>query len=210
MLVVVIQSQAKDKYPIESFPEAISKDCRNGEAKVYDECSDQGILLKKALIKANSTGKSVLIVYGAEWCIWCHVFDKYIKGESRLFFLKWKDRENEDSYWMMQEQQNKNAEIEAENLNKYVSENFIIAHVEGYYSPNGNDVIEKTGFDISKLKVLPYLIVLNMQGKYAGDMLPYNAIKGLEIREDSGEEYRGFDRMILLNELSKLRELSLK
>ena len=210
MMLIVNQSYAKNKYPIDSFPEAISQDCRNGVAKVYDECSDQGILLAKALIKANSTGKSVLVVYGAEWCIWCHVFDKYIKGGSRLFFMNWKDRDDEDSYWMMQEQENKNAEIEAANLNKFVSENFIVAHIEGYYSPNGVDVIEQTGFDVSKLKVLPYLIALNSEGEYAGDMLPYNAIKDLEIREDSGEEYRGFDRKILLSELSKLRNLSLK
>lgn len=36
-------------------------------------------------------------------------------------------------------------------------------------------------------------------------MLAYDAIEGLEIREDSGEEYRGFDRDILLAELKKLR-----
>ena len=40
-------------------------------------------------------------------------------------------------------------------------------------------------------------------------MKAYDAIKGLELREDSGKEYRGFDRTILLTELKKLRDSAL-
>ena len=201
---------SKKKYEIESFPKAISKVCRAGVANIYDECSDQQIILDNAINKANQSGKSVLIIYGAEWCIWCHVLDKYIKGESRRFQYHWEYEEGEISQWEMVEKQNRNAELEAEKLNKYVSENFVIAHIEGYHSPNGSEVIANTGFDTNKVKVLPYILVLNFKAEYSGHMLAYNAIEKLEIREDSGEEYRGFERNILLSELIKLRKLSIK
>lgn len=197
------------RYPVETFPKEISKDCREGVANVYDECSDQSKIIEAALIKANQDEKSVLVVYGAEWCIWCHVFDKYVKGESRRFKYKWQFHDGDNMNWKMKEKENPNAEEEAVNLNKYVSENFVIAHVEGYHSPNGETAIAKTGFDTSKLKVLPYILVLDKNGKYVKDMLPYNSVEKLEIREDSGKEYRGFNRVILLRELKSLRESSI-
>ena len=43
---------------------------------------------------------------------------------------------------------------------------------------------------------------------YADHMLAADAIPGLEIRQDSGEEYRGFDRNILIEELIKLKSAS--
>ncbi len=49
-------------------------------------------------------------------------------------------------------------------------------------------------------------IILCYKGQYSDHLLAYDAIEGLEIREDSGEEYRGFDRDILLAELVKLRD----
>jgi hypothetical protein len=196
------------KYKVESFPKFVSKVCRNGIANIYDECSDQNTILGDAMKQATESNKSVLLVYGAEWCIWCHVFDKYINGASRKFQYHWEYEEGETSVWEMVEKQNANAEKEAEELNKYVSENFVIAHIEGYHSPNGMEVIANTGFDSSLIQVLPYILVLNSKAEYAGHMLPYNAIEKLEIREDSGEEYRGFDRKVLLSELTKLRNIS--
>lgn len=199
-----------ETYHVVKYPKVIDKKCRNGIANIYDECSDQSKILKQALDKANNSGKSVLVVYGAEWCIWCHVFDKYVKGESRKYKYRWQYHDGENMAWEMFEKQNQNAEKEALALNKYVSENFVIAHIESFHSPNGRDVITGAGFDANKIKVVPFFMVLNSVGRYAGHMLPYSAIKNLEIRTDSGEDYRGFDRKVLLKELSKLRKESLK
>jgi len=156
---------------------------------------------------ARKSGKSVLIVYGAEWCIWCHVFDKYVNGESRRFNYKWQYHDGENMTWEMLEKQNQNAEKQALQLNKYVSENFVIAHIESYYAPNGPQVISNTGYDADKIEGLPFFIVLNSSGRYAGHMRPTDAIKNLEIRSDSGEDYRGYDRKILLRELAALRKI---
>jgi len=190
--------------PVETYPEKIRMDCRNGVAKVYDECSDQRPILARALRRANETGKSVLLVYGAEWCIWCHVFDKYINGQSRRFDYEW-EYEGDTVEWQMRERANADAEEQARALNRYVAENFVIAHIEGHYSPNGLEVIEDIGFDTTKVTFLPFIFVMDGSGKYAGHMLAYDAIPGLEVRKDSGEDYRGFNRPILLRELKELR-----
>ncbi|MDH5651889.1 MAG: thioredoxin family protein [Gammaproteobacteria bacterium] len=194
-------------YEVETFPKKTSNDCRKGMARIYDECSNQEKILEAALKKGNETGKTVLLVIGAEWCIWCHVFDKYIKGHSRNFNYKWV-YEGDDQQWEMKETENLNAMNESKALNKYVSENFVIAHIENYYAPGGDAVIRKTGYDPKNIKFIPYLISLHKNGKYAAHMLAYNAIPGLEIRHDGGEEFRGFDRNILLAELKKLRKNS--
>ena len=196
-------------YPIDIFPSSIQTNCRAGVAKIYDECTDQIVILKNALIKANESKKSVLLVYGAEWCIWCHVFDKYAKGQSRKYDYEW-EYENEKQNWTMHEKENANVESEAILLNKYISENFVISYIESYYSPNGIEAINSIGIDGKKIEFYPFFFVLNNQGEYAGHMLPYNAVDGLEKRKDSGEEFRGFNRKILLEELRELRNKSLK
>ncbi|MDO4627402.1 MAG: DUF255 domain-containing protein [Pasteurellaceae bacterium] len=66
---------------IESFPKQLPKNCGDGLAKLYDECSNQNTILQAAIQAAQMHHKNVLIIYGAEWCIWCHVFDKYIRGQ---------------------------------------------------------------------------------------------------------------------------------
>jgi len=190
---------------VETYPERVSNSCRNGVAQIYDECSDQIAILNKAIDRASATDKSVLVVYGAEWCIWCHVFDKYVKGHSKDFKYEWQYHDGEDQYWKMRERDNTNAISEAKKLNKYVSENFVLAHIETYLSPNGSDAAQKTGFDPDAFGYLPVIFSLDSSGAYADHMLAYDAIPGMEIREDSGKAFRGFDREILLEQLIKLR-----
>lgn len=199
----------RGQYDVVSFPEHVSEACRDGMAKVYDECSDQNLVLNKATKEASLTNKSVLVVYGAEWCIWCHVFDKYINGYSRQFTYEW-EYEDEIEHWEMREKENANAEKEADKLNKYVSENFVVAHIEGYYSPNGNEVVKTLGVDEGSIRAIPFIMVLGEDGKYLSHMPASSAIKGMEKRSDSGEEYRGYDRELLLGEMIKLREKHLQ
>ncbi len=196
-------------FPLDIYPSSISSDCRGGSAKIYDECSDQIMILKNALMKANAEKKSVLVVYGAEWCIWCHVFDKYARGESRKHDYEWV-YENEKLNWKMYEKENVNLENEALMLNKYISENFVISYIESNFSPNGIEAINSIGIDGKRISFYPFFFVLNNQGDYAGHMLPYNAVKGLEKREDSGNDFRGFNRTVLLSELKELRKKSIK
>jgi len=199
--------EVHDGIAVETYPQSISKGCRKAIAKIYDQCSDQNKILQQALISSHATGKSILVIYGAESCIWCHVFDKYINGLSHNYNYAY-EYENEIYTWDMRERSNPDARAEAKLLNEYVANNFIIVHIEGEFSPNGIDVIASTGMNINKITYYPFIFVLDKQGNYVKHMLAYTAIKDLEIREDSGREYRGFDRKILLAELKKLRSAS--
>jgi len=195
----------KTLYKVDSYPAAISNTCRNGIAKIYDECGSQTVIFEQALQRANATGKSLMIVYGAEWCIWCHVFDKYVKGESEKFNYEW-EYDGEIETWDMNEGRSEKARTEAAQLNKYVADNFVIAHIEGQYAPDGLSVIDAIGFDSDKIKFYPFIFSIANSGKYADHMLASDAIPGLEIRSARFRSYRGFERTILLRELVALRE----
>lgn len=195
-------------YPVETYPERVSSECRDGIAQIYDECSDQSKIVERAVHRANETGKTVLVVYGAEWCIWCHVFDKYVKGHSKKFKYEWQYHDGDNLDWKMREKENRNAKSEAKILNRYVSENFIIVHLESYRSPNGEQTAQDIGLNPDDFSYVPVIFSLDQSGYYAANMHAYNAIPGLEIREDSGRDFRGFDRNILLDELKQLRDIS--
>jgi len=94
---------------------------------------------------------------------------------------------------------------QAETLNKFVSENFVIAHIEGDLSADGDAVIESIGYDSEKLTFVPYILAVNNSGQYAGHLLAYQAMRNSEFRTATGEEYREFDRIRLLAELKRLR-----
>ena len=207
--VMLTYSQVAHAAPVTVVPASISKDCRGGVARIYDECSDQSALLAEALRLATASDKTVLILYGAEWCIWCHVFDKFVKGQSRRFKYQWQFPDGYEERWDMRERENRQAEAQAKQLNAYVAENFVVFHLEYYFSPNGAVVLASTGFDAAAVEVVPQVLVVDERGHFVASMADYSSIAKLEIREDSGEEYRGFDRPTLLRELVALREAAL-
>jgi len=197
------------KHTVTSFPKTLSKTCREGIANIYDECGSQQQILNNALRAAQESGKSVLILYGAEWCIWCHVFDKYVKGVSRQFNYQWQYHDGDNLSWAMKERANKEAELEASILNQYFADNFILAHIESFYAPDGEQVLADLAYDVDNIVGVPVILVLNQAGEIAGEMKSSKELIGLEIRSDSGKEFRGYDRMLLLDELKRLRALAL-
>lgn len=195
-------------YPVDSYPKKLSMGCRNGEALIYDECSTQQYVIDQALDAANNSDKTVLVLYGAEWCIWCHVFDKYINGHSKAFNYRFKYHDGENIKYKLKEKENKNAATEAKLLNWYVAENFVVAHLEYYYSPDGDQVAQSTGLNTEDFNFVPVIYSLDSSGQYAAHMLPTSAIPGMEVRKDSGKEFRGYNRLLLIEELTKLRRVA--
>jgi hypothetical protein len=188
---------------IVQFPAKLDPSCRNGKARVYDECSDQRTILAAALKKARASNKALLVVYGAEWCIWCHVFDKYIAGQYARYDYEF-EHTTGPYKWEMTEKVSATTREEAKALNHYVADHFVVAHIEGHYAPHGEDAITSTGVEASSLYYYPFIMSVDHDGKVARVMDAYTKVPGLEVRKSGGEEYRGFQRKILLAELRKL------
>ena len=186
---------------LDMFPQNISPACRDGRAKLYDECGDQLELFREALSYANNKGKILLVSYGAEWCIWCHVFKAYVHGETDRFTYTYGDPES-DATWTdtLREKSKRNITGEAEALANFVSENFVIVHIEYRYSMNGDQVVSQAnawdGYEYN----IPYIFSVDAGGVFAASFRH----EDVGIRRDGFDWFRGYDRQRLLLELQRL------
>ncbi len=186
-----------------SFPLELDPNCRDGRAKIYDECGSQLALLEAAKAQAANEGKTVLVSYGAEWCIWCHVFDQYIQGGSDTFTYtygeageaqKWTDTLYERNPGIAPEQ--------ARQLKAFVAERFVLAHINYEFTHDGDAVLDQTGAAEHYPGWIPFIFALDESGRYVGQI----AHEDVEVRRDSDDWYRGYDRVKMLAILKDLDE----
>lgn len=191
---------------ITSFPEVINNDCREGRAKIFDECTNQTEIFARAKVRADADGKTVLVSYGAEWCIWCHVFDAYINGEMNTFTYTFGEAGDDERYThTMRERLKRDVSQDAYDLKKFVSENFVIAHIDYEHSPDGNDVLSRAEAWESYDNWIPYIFVVDRDGKYVEKFIHDEA----EVRRDTNDWYRGYDRAQLLEQLKNMRKAAI-
>lgn len=50
----------------------------------YDPAADPAAELQQAIQKAQKENKRILLEIGGEWCPWCHVLDKFLKGDEEI------------------------------------------------------------------------------------------------------------------------------
>lgn len=141
-----------------AYPATIDSQCREGRARMFDECGDQLALFEQAHARAKTDGKVLLVEFGAEWCIWCHVFDSHINGESGKFRYTYGSPDEPDerytrtfkegSVWVDTQA--------ASELRDFVAANFVVVHIELQYSPNGYAVLEGSGADTHFPGSVPY------------------------------------------------------
>jgi hypothetical protein len=191
-------------YQITTIPSAFDKGCRRGRAKLYDECSDQSRIFVAAMQLAAAENKVLLVAHGAEWCTWCHVFGKYIHGGMTRFEYTFgspqapEDRHTATIY----EREDQDVSRDAASLSAYVSRSFVVAHIEGQYSPNGGAVLRTTGAAPFMDNSIPFIFTVDRNGRYAAH-LNHELV---EIRRDTDDWYRGYDRRKLLTELQRMRD----
>ena len=156
-------------HKIATIPSAFDKGCRRGRAKLYDECSDQSRIFAAAMQLAAAENKVPLVSYGAEWCIWCHVFGKYIHGEKTRFEYTLgspnalQDRHAATIY----ERENQDVSSDAAALSAYVSHSLVVAHIDAQYSPNGGAALGKTGAAPFMGNSIPFIFTVDRNGRYA-------------------------------------------
>lgn len=52
--------------------------------KIYDETADARADIEQAIIKAQAQGKHILLMFGGNWCIWCHRLHRLFKQDRTI------------------------------------------------------------------------------------------------------------------------------
>ncbi len=191
-----------------SYPQTFSASCRNGRATLYDECTDQLSLFAAAAARAKAENKVLLVSYGAEWCIWCHVFDAYLRGGKDKFTYTHGGPDEPDARYKttLYERAQSDVSAEADALRRFAAENFVILHVDAQHAPNGDAVLKQTGAAEHLGSGIPFIFSVRADGKYAAD---FDHDK-VESRRDTSDPYRGYHRDKLLAELVRMRDAALR
>jgi len=201
LLAPSLSAQELSESTIISYPESIDTNCRDGKAKIYDECGDQFELYQTALARAKAEGKVLLVSYGAEWCIWCHVFESYINGEYSSFTHTYSNPNDEERYTeTLYEREESDVSEKAEALNTFVAENFVVLKLEYKYSSGSADAMEASGANVLYDNSLPFIYTVAHNGSVAS-VLDSNRV---ETRRDTSDWFRGYNRAQLQEELANM------
>jgi hypothetical protein len=186
------------------FPEIIDSRCREGKARIFDECGDQSALFTAALARSKREGKVLLVEFGAEWCIWCQVFDAHINGEHNTFRYTYGSPEEPEARYTHTLHEEASADIElADRLREFVAANFVIAHIDAQYAPHGEAVLADSGAAEHFPGGIPFVFTVDDDGRFAASFDDDAAEKR---REGVTDWYRGYDRSSLIRQLTAMRD----
>lgn len=187
-----------------AFPDKPDPACRDGKARIFDECTDQLALFEAARARASADGKTLLVEYGAEWCIWCHVFAAHIKGEHGRFRYTYGSPDTPDERDTTTFTEGEWADANAaRELTDYFAKNFVLVHIELEHAPNGAAVLESTGADRHFANHIPFIYTVDAHGRFAARFQHEPAERR---RDGLLDWYRGYDRRNLLAQLRVMRE----
>ena len=184
--------------PVETYPKTFREDCRNGNAKLYDECGDQFEILRLATAAAEKEHKVLVVSYGAEWCIWCHAFDAHLKGQYGMFYY-----DVEDFPHIMRESLDAREVELASRTNAYAAANIIVAHIDSRYAPNGEDVLRALGAEWQAGDGIPFIFSVR-DGRFVAETRWSSQDFPIEKRRNGDSPYRGFNRQLLLEDLERV------
>ena len=191
---------------LQSFPASIDPQCRNGQARMFDECGDQSELFSAALVHAKNDGKVLLVEYGAEWCIWCHVFEAHIKGEYGRFRYTYGSPEEPDERYTESFVEGAGDDIaQANSLRDFVVANFVMVYIDAQYAPNGFETLVASGADKHFTGGVPFVFTVDSSGRFAARFHHDGAEKR---RDTDADWYRGYHRAELLQQLIAMRDVA--
>jgi len=186
------------------IPAALSPDCRDGTARMFDECTDQTVLFDEAMVRAKAENKVLLVEFGAEWCIWCHVFEAHINGEYDKFRYTYGGPDDPEARRTTTFEEGKpwsDAQA-AEELRNFVAANFVIVHIDLQYAPGAWKVLTDTGADQYFKGGVPFVFTVDRYGQFAA-VFNHDAV---ERRREDANWYRGYDRRGLITQLTAMRD----
>jgi hypothetical protein len=190
-----------------TYPEKLDPACRDGSARIFDECGDQLGLLEQARARAKSENKVLLVEVGAEWCIWCHVFDAHINGEVDRFRYTYGSPDEPEARYTTTFEEGAWADAEAaRQLRAFVAENFVVVHIDIENAPNGSAVLDATASRDHFPGGIPFVFTVDESGQFANRFKHDPAERR---RDETLDWYRGYDRRNMLAQLAAMRESAL-
>ncbi len=190
---------------IESFPKYLPNDCRGSKARLYNECGSQAEILVSAINAARKSEKTTLLLYGAEWCVWCFILNDTLNGQFHSSYFEY-ERDDSTGKWGVQEKTDVTVSERAQSLNAYVAQHFVIAHIEAEHAPDGAATVDAIGFDSDNIEFYPFMATLNNNGEYTDHLFGYQVMSQNSNRKDrNGRLLKQFDRAELLRRLKLMR-----
>ncbi len=185
-----------------AFPVIPVNGCRGGRARLYDECGSQVDLFEQALAAAVRENKVLLVSYGAEWCIWCHVFHSYVTGVHTAFLHRFPDAADTETYTaLLYERASSDPAGAAIELAAFVRNKFVLVHIDDQHARDGDKVLQLTDAEEHYNWELPFIFSVTSEGRFAAG-LP----SAIQTRRDTDDWFRGYDRVGLMQELMRLHE----
>ncbi len=136
------------------FPDA-GRTCPRESGKIYVGCVRQRAILEAAAARARAEHKRVLVAVGAEWCVWCHVLDRYFDG--------WVETTTGPA--------DSGGRADALALSAYMSRKFVVAAVNDD-APDASESLKRIGIDDKAIDGLPAYYVVGDGRAVAIDMGP--------------------------------------
>jgi len=137
----------------------------------------------------------LLVEVGAEWCIWCHVFDAHINGDRGRFRYTYGAPEEPDVRDTRTFTEHDDPDIaKADALREFVASHFVIVHIDIQHAPRSYEVLELSGAADRFPDAVPFIYVVDSNGTFIAEFDGVTDGK----RRDTWDWYRGYDRIGML------------
>lgn len=158
-------------YGLATYPDA-ARACPHLPRGQFARCIAQSDILNSAATRARTSGKRVLVLVGADWCVWCAVLNRYIDG--------WADPAMEPMA--------AGTAGDADTLARFVARNFVVAELNAD-STDIAETLKRAQLTPAAVRELPAAFVIS-----------HGAVQVVDFRraELNHGSTKGYSRMALL------------
>jgi thiol-disulfide isomerase/thioredoxin len=168
-------------YGLATYPDA-ARACPHLPRGQFARCVAQSDILNSASARARTSGKRVLVLVGADWCVWCVVLNRYING--------WADPAMEPMA--------AGTADDADALARFVARNFVVAELNAE-TTDIEETLRRAQLTPTALRELPAAFVIS-----------HGAVQVIDFRraELTKGPHKGYSRLALLRILRQSTTLA--